>query len=135
MFPDTGAADSTPERKRSSLGTLVGLADLIRKLAVSPAAPFQSENPVGIPTTGTGVKQAALLLLLAGAAGIVSPGIPGWSLIQTAIALLSTEVPGLSLLDQWLGKVFPNASGDALRFALKLSMDIKRRFPEHPMVA
>jgi soluble P-type ATPase len=124
MFPDTGAADLTPEWKGSSLGTPLGLADLFRKLAASPAAPFRSESPVGIFATGTGVKQTALLLLLAGAAGIVSPGIPGWPLIQIAIAFLSTEVPRFSLLDQWLGKVFPSASGNTLRFALKLSMDI-----------
>ncbi len=136
MFPDAGVPDSTLERTRSSLGTLLGLADLVRKLAASPAAPFQSEGPVGIFPTETGIKQAALLLLLAGVAGIVSPGIPGWPLIQTGVALLSTEVPGFSLLDQWLGKVFPNASGDALRFALKLAMDIKRRFPkERPIAA
>ncbi|MGH8479509.1 MAG: heavy metal translocating P-type ATPase [Gammaproteobacteria bacterium] len=130
MFPETGAADLAPERKGSSLGTLIGLVDLFRQLAAGSAVHFRSESPAGISTMGTGVKRTALLLLLAGAAGIVSPGVPGWPLIQSAIALLSTEVPGLSLLHQWLGKVFPNASREALRFAFRLSMDVKKRFPE-----
>ncbi|MGH8526442.1 MAG: hypothetical protein ACREXY_20205 [Gammaproteobacteria bacterium] len=77
----------------------------------------------------------ALLFLSAGAIGIVVPGIPGWALVRIAITILSKDVRGLSLLDQWLTKRFPSASGVALGFAFKLFMDIKNRFPADPGVA
>jgi hypothetical protein len=95
MFPDTGAADLTPERKSSWFGRLWGLPDRFTKKAASSVAPFRSEIPVEIFTMGRGVKKTALLFLSAGAMGVVIPGIPGWSLVRIAITLLSKEVSGL----------------------------------------
>jgi hypothetical protein len=141
MFPDS---ESKLESKPKS-PWLLKLWDLAISLAkkarnkISPEKqtaiiPYEPETLTQMLTVGRGFSKTTLLFLSAGVIGIATPGIPGWALTRVSITLLSTRVPGLGVLDQWLARRFPNAHLDALNFAFKLFMDIQKRFPDNSTV-
>lgn len=139
MF-SSSSTDLEAKQKRSWTDNLLALsssfakrvANLIvpgRQIAV---APFDAESLTLMLTGGKGIGKTTLLFLSAGLVGIATPGIPGLALIRVSLTLLSTQVPGLRLLDRWLGRRFPLGHMDALNFAFRLLMDIQKRFPDTP---
>jgi heavy metal translocating P-type ATPase len=91
--------------------------------------PYDLEQFLDALPEGMGIKKAASFLSVAGFAGFVVPGIPGWPLILVAIALFSASRPDDSAVDRWLRSKFPLLREEALHFAFNLFLNMKRRFP------
>lgn len=121
----------------NNIAALAALANGLRPLRMLSASgerarPAASER-VALPfPSGKSAKRAAALLIAAGIAGVVVPGVPGWPLLLVAVALLAPSNPVASRIDRWIGRRFPTAHRGAFAMFSSLYRDLKLRFPEPP---
>lgn len=79
----------------------------------------------GIPNP----KRTAVVLVAAGVAGLVIPGVPGWPLLLVAVTLLAPTHPVASAIDRWIDRRFPSARSAAFSLVSSLHRDLDARFP------
>jgi heavy metal translocating P-type ATPase len=130
-----GQGSQLTVRKKSFFGRLASLlVSFLQRRRSSPKQtilpPVEADRMAVLLPSRKSFNRTAGFFMLAGLAGAVLPGMPGWPLLIVSITMFAAKKPAGSFLNRWLTATFPTARAQALRFGYSLVSDLQRRYPE-----